>query len=199
MGRFSYSFLHWIWQHFPVRLQSLKTSVIERFISAILLPFEFIINLSNNLYDQIYIGSCSEESLRKHGELYGLKQKTDEAIEDFSYRFKIWRLIISDGGIKKSIKRALQIFTGVPENQITIVEGINSLGTGPFIIGITPLGSGSIVHSTQIFTFDVILPDLFHLQLNRGYIIKELNEFSPSNEFRIIEKREEYEYVWEEI
>ncbi|MCL2154032.1 MAG: hypothetical protein FWH53_00050 [Leptospirales bacterium] len=199
MDRFTYSFSRWVWQHFPIRLQSLKASIIERFINAILLPFEFITNLANNLYDQIYADSCSEESLKKHGQQYGLKQKADETKEEFSHRFRIWRLIISAGGIKKSFKRALQNFTGVPEGKIKIIEGIQSLGAGPFIIGKSLLGTGSIVHSTQIFTFKVILPDLSHIQLNRAYIINELNEFSPSNEFTIIEKRGNYEYVWEEI
>jgi len=199
MDRFSYSFFNWIWQHFPVRLQSLKTSVIERFISAILSPFEFIINRSNDLHDQIYFGSCSEESLEKHGGSYGFVRKADESKEDFIYRLKIWRLIISAGGTKKSIKSALGVFTGIPEDQIIILDGIKLSGTGVFVIGVTPLGSGSIIHSTQVFTFSVILPDLSHMQLNRAYIIKELNEFSPSNEFRIIEKRGDYEYVWEEI
>lgn len=197
MDRFVYSFKDWIWQHFPVRLQALKESIMKRFISAMLLPFKSIANQSNNLYDQIYFSSCSEESLRKHAAPYKLEQKTDESKEDFLYRLRLWRLIITAGGIKKSIKTALKILTGVSENQIIIQEGIRSSGTGPFIIGVTPLGSGSILHSTQIFTFKVILPDLSHMQLNREHILKELDEFSPSNEFKITEKRENYDYEWE--
>lgn len=198
MDRFTYSFYAWVWQHLPLKIRKLQDGIIGRFTKLVLSPFEsVIIGLANTLYDQVYLDSCSDESLQKHGVTYELTQKRDESKAEFLQRFRIWRLIITAGGVKKSVKTALSIYTGISAEQITVLEGMKSLESGAFKIGVSAIGSGAIVHSTQIFTFTITLPDLSALTLNRGYILKQLDEFSPSNEFTIIEKRSTGDYTWE--
>jgi hypothetical protein len=199
MDRFTYSFSVWIWQHLPEKVKKLSlTSVIASFIKAILNPFETLITpVVNQLIDQKFLTTCSIESLRKHALQYGLEQKANESRDEFYNRLRIWRIIISGGGVKQSIKTALNIFTGLPENEIILKEGISSLKSGVFAIGQTPIGEGAIVHSTQLFTFTIILPDMTTMSLNRSFILNALDEFSPSNEFQIIEKRNGYDYYWE--
>jgi|GEM_PF-3266467 hypothetical protein len=198
MDRFTYSFYAWVWQHLPLKIRKLQDGIIGRFIKALLSPFESVITgLANTLYDQLFLDSCSGDSLQKHGMNYNLTQAIDESKDEFLQRFRIWRLIITAGGVKKSVKTALSIYTGVPGDQITITEGMGSFVFDAFKIGVTAIGSGMIVHSTQIFVFKIILPDLSALTLNRGYILNQLNEFSPSNEFIIIEKRSTGDYTWE--
>lgn len=198
MDRFTYSFYTWVWQHLPVKIKKLQDAIIGKFTKILLSPFESpFIGLANTLYDQLFLESCSDESLQKHGVTYELTQKRDESKAEFLQRFRIWRLIITAGGVKKSVNTALSIYTGVPVDQITIIEGMKSLESGAFKIGVSAIGSGAIVHSTQIFVFKITLPDLSALTLNRGYILKQLDEFSPSNEFTVTEKRSTGDYTWE--
>lgn len=200
MGRFAYTFTAWIWQHLPFAIRKLEDGIIGRFTKTLLYPFEaIIITIANNLYDQIFLDSSSISSLQKHGAMYGLSQGKNEGAADYLRRLRVWRLIISSGGVKKSIKSAMNIFTGIDESVITVKEGIDSVGAPAFIIGGTPIGTGCIIHSTQIFTFTIILPDLSAVALNRSFILKALDEFSPSNEFKIIEKRSGYDYEWEAV
>lgn len=198
MDRFTYSFSTWIWQHLPEKVKKLaQTSVIALFTKAVLKPFEtLIMSMANQLYDQKFLTTCSVESLRKHALQYGIEQEANESRDEFYNRLRIWEIIISSGGVKQSIKTALNIFTGLSEDEITIKEGISSLESGVFIIGRTAIGSGAIVHSTQVFTFTIILPDLTTININRPFILNALDEFSPSNEFQIIEKRNGYDYNW---
>lgn len=198
MDRFIYNFEKWVWQHMPPKIRNLGLqSVIALFTAAILKPFELIIlKLANQLYDQIYRETASIETLRRRGLQYDLVQRPEENRDDFYKRVVIWEIMMLAGGVKQSIKSSIAILAGVAEPTITIDEGIKSR-SGLFSIGITPIGSGGICCSSVIFSFTVWLPDLADSNINRAYILRSLDEFSPSNKFTIIEKRSTGDYTWE--
>ncbi len=194
MDRFAYDFGTWVWQHLhPLVIRLGMSSVWARFLTALLKPVEAIlIPIANYLYDQRFLLSSSGDALDRHGAMYDLVKKADESSREFLDRILLWKIILARGGTIQGIKSIIQLFISV---EAEIIQEYYM--TNVFTIGVTPIGTGKSVSSDYlVFVFRIILPDLSDRTIDHAFIKAKIDEFSPHNEYIIIETRPGGYYAW---
>ncbi|TAL31597.1 MAG: hypothetical protein EPN93_17530 [Spirochaetes bacterium] len=194
MARFSFNFSTWVWQHLhPLTVKLGLSSIWARLLKALTKPIETVlVPIANTLYDQLYLTKCSGESLDRHAALYDLARKTDESNRELLDRILLWKIILRRGGTIQGVKSIIALFIGVDAEIIQefYMEDV-------FTIGVTALGTGKSVASDYlVFVFKIILPDLSGQSVDHAFIVKKIDEFSPHNEFIILENRPGGYYEW---
>jgi len=146
----------------------------------------------NYIYNQMFIEYADFTSLKRLGREYHLYPRPGELKDEFKARLQIKRSLIYTPPSTALNKKIFRIYLNVDAEIIQ-----ENLMADIFTVGVTPLGTAKCVSSNyMMFTWRAIIPDLSGEDIDRDYIIKQLNEYNPNNEFIIQENRPGGYFQW---